>query len=275
MSERLKVHIRDNCFFNNQYPTRANPYFDWIWDRQPKQSEITVFSDEFLREAKYSKSKIKIAWLVEPPAIHSATYAYAASNHNEFDYIFTFSENLLKIDPRKFKRYYYGTTWITGGAAKIYPKTKMTNLIASPKRFAEGHKIRHDAANRFRGKVDLMGRGYAAFDPKVEGLKNYRYSITAENCRHNWYFSEKLLDCFFTGTVPIYWGFPDAIKLFNPEGIITFNKVEDLDSIISFLSLGDYQKRLPAIKENFERAKSYTCFERYMWENCLKELHIA
>lgn len=275
MSDRLEIHIRDNCFFNNQYPTRSNPYFDWVWDRQPKQSEITVFSDDFLGEAKNSKSKIKIAWLVEPPAIQKATYTYAASNHREFDYILTYSQKLLGINPSKFRRYYYGTTWITGGAAAIYPKNKMVNLIASPKRAAEGHKIRHEIAEKFRGKIDLMGKGYSSFDPKVVGLKDYRYSITVENCRYNWYFSEKLLDCFFTGTVPVYWGFPAIAEFFNPGGFIAFNNVGELKAIIESMSDEDYRKRLPAIKDNFERAKRYACFERYMWENCLKELKLA
>ncbi len=36
--------------------------------------------------------------------------------------------------------------------------------------------------------------------------KNHETHIQVENSQIDTYFTEKLLDCFLTGTVPIYWG---------------------------------------------------------------------
>ena len=39
-------------------------------------------------------------------------------------------------------------------------------------------------------------------------------------CSSDLYFTEKLLDCFATGTIPVYLGAPDIDKHFNKDGII-------------------------------------------------------
>jgi hypothetical protein len=46
------------------------------------------------------------------------------------------------------------------------------------------------------------------------------FSFAIENCRQPYYMTEKLIDCFITGTVPIYWGADYAIDFFNPDGMI-------------------------------------------------------
>ena len=46
------------------------------------------------------------------------------------------------------------------------------------------------------------------------------FSLAVENVAQDDYFTEKLLDCFLTRTVPIYWGCPNAAAYFDPEGIV-------------------------------------------------------
>ena len=50
------------------------------------------------------------------------------------------------------------------------------------------------------------------------------FSIAIENSRNGCYFTEKILDCFTTRTVPIYWGCPDIGDYFDMNVIITFNR---------------------------------------------------
>lgn len=261
----MNLHIRDSNFLSAQYPERHNPYLNWVWDRAPQDNDITLFSDCHLSEALTNKSRIKLAMILEPPVINSDAYKFVKSHYDKFDYIFTFDESCLSIS-EKFVYFPYGTTWIRESDRKVYKKTKMTSLIASNKRWAEGHQLRHSAAALYKDRVDLMGGGYQAIDSKLEGLVDYRYSITIENSRLNSYFTEKLMDCFATGVVPIYWGCPKIGDFFDLNGIIMFNSVDDLNAILSGISEEDYQSRMPAIEYNLKKVEQYTFFEKYIYE---------
>ena len=90
---------------------------------------------------------------------------------------------------------------------------------------------------------------------KALALAEYRYSITVENSKSENYFTEKLIDCFRMGTVPIYWGSESIKDYFNMDGIIYFEEISELDAIFAGLTEEKYVSMLPAIKENYELAK--------------------
>lgn len=68
--------------------------------------------------------------------------------------------------------------------------------------------------------VTLMGRSYAPFEHKHDGLAPFRFSVAIENIRVQGYFSKKLVDALLCETVPIYWGAPDVADYFDPGGMI-------------------------------------------------------
>jgi hypothetical protein len=112
--------------------------------------------------------------------------------------------------------------------------------------------------------MDIFGTGYNPVDNKLDTLKDYRFSIVIENTRKNHYFSEKLLDCFTTGTIPIYWGCESIGDFFNKKGIITFNNLDELYLILKKLNTDYYNELLPYVKENFEIVKKYKTPEDYL-----------
>ena len=128
-------------------------------------------------------------------------------------------------------------------------------MIASNKIMCQGHLYRQKIAKKVSHFVDIYGRGRKfELDSKIDGLRDYRFSIAMENGCYNTYFTEKILDCFFVGTIPIYWGTENINKIFNPKGIIF---LEDfMSDIDKFNFEEEYQNRTEAIKENFEIAKS-------------------
>lgn len=265
-----KIHIRDSNFFSEKNPTRENKYFEWVWDRSPTDSFLTVFTDCFINEGVNSRSRHRVAWLIEPPSISEKIYNRITNLIPYYEKIFTFSEKLLSVS-KKFIYIPYGTTWIHEGQKKIYQKNKNLNIIASSKKITEGHKLRHAIVEKYGKRLDAIGNGYKPFDQKVEGLRDYRYSIVVENSRINSYFSEKLLDCFFTGTIPIYWGFPKVIEFFDERGIIIFNNINQLEDIIKRISKEDYESKLNALENNFKKAFNYIDLEKSLWESGLKK----
>ena len=89
------------------------------------------------------------------------------------------------------------------------------------------------------------------------------FHIAVENSRHNYYFTDKIVDCFCTKTLPIYWGAPKIGDYYNEKGIITFDNEDELVDILNNLTPEDYYSRLEYINENYENAlKNSDFFER-------------
>ena len=63
---------------------------------------------------------------------------------------------------------------------------------------------------------------------KEKVFSNSQFGIAIENFSHRGYFTEKILNCFAQGTVPVYLGSPNVNKYFDHQGIITFSKIHDL-----------------------------------------------
>jgi hypothetical protein len=73
----------------------------------------------------------------------------------------------------------------------------------------------------------------------------------------NNYFSEKLMDCFTTETIPIYVGCPNIDKFFNIDGIIVAKDENDIIKICNSLDVDFYKSIEYSIKENKELCKKY------------------
>ena len=171
---------------------------------------------------------------------------------------------------------------------KIHKKDKLVSCVASNKSFLPGHHTRLDFVNSIRNnhKVDLFGRGINPVDSKFDALKDYAFSVAIEMIKVGdmyhadkqiWtekepLWSEKINDCFLTGTVPIYYGCDAIGDFFNTDGILIFDTKEELQDIIDNLSMEKYQSMLPAIKDNLERAKKYPLNNDDLYDHFFKDL---
>ena len=124
-----------------------------------------------------------------------------------------------------------------------------------------------------KSNIDLYGRGQKGktIEYKEEGLTEYRYSIVVENSNEKNYFTEKILDCFLTGTIPIYWGCPNLDSFFNINGVVIFRTVEELKTLLPTLDKNLYDSKIDTIKENFERARMYEINENLMYDLFTRE----
>jgi hypothetical protein len=61
----------------------------------------------------------------------------------------------------------------------------------------------------------------------------FHFSVVIENIKADYYFSAKLINCFVHGVVPVYWGAPSISDFFNQSGIIVFNTLEQVYSVVS------------------------------------------
>ena len=96
------------------------------------------------------------------------------------------------------------------------------------------------------------------------------YSITIENCRQKGYWTEKIVDCFATKTIPIFWGDDAVNDFFDSDGIIYFNDVKELGDILKDLENNGekiYNSKKAAIEKNFNLVETYRIPEDWMYLN--------
>lgn len=247
------LHVSDANFFRSDSANGIVAPRLFRWNREPS-TKPTIFTDQMIfSAAPSSTAETKFAWLLESPAYTWQCYQDIHKVQQNFDRVFTFHRPLLE-QYSHFEFFPIGGSWLHIPHRVLYPKTKMTSLLASSKNFMHGHSVRHDI--KARGlTVDYFGFGEGDhYENKHNALKDYRFSVVVENTKQDYYFTEKIIDAFVTGTVPIYWGCPSIGKFFNTEGMIIFDTIDELMRIVPALTVADYIKRLPAIRQNYALA---------------------
>jgi len=270
----MKINMFDNAFKHQGYSTLGQKpdKVEVVWEQRDWEG-VTFFTDDYLESPIVDQinSTVKVGWLLECKEYSPARYDNFENYMDKFDYVLTHDEYLLKTYPEKTKQNILGGCWIKKEDTKIHPKSKDASIIYSHKGFMQGHKLRHAIANRFGDKLGLYGNGSPnPVDYKLEALEDYRFSIVIENAKCNNYFTEKIVDAFATGTVPIYWGCPNIGEFFDTDSIIVFDTIEELSDILDNLSDELYMSKMDSLKKNLVRMEEYRNTEDYIYENHLK-----
>jgi glycosyltransferase involved in cell wall biosynthesis len=267
--------------------------FSYVYNQTDGEFDITLIQDMFIinyinGEIPINRGKI-VADIHEPRHLleHNTVYDLVLKNAEKFDLILTYDSDLLKLPNAVFrnggyevvlnKNVHTQTYPVLSDETlyKIYEKPKLVSFITSNKTITDGHKFRVSCVNLLRSNnldIDIKGVGYDEITGKLEALQDYKFSVAIENGIGDNYFTEKILDCFLTGTIPIYKGCKNISEFFNIDGILTFETENDLVAIVNNLSDSDYLSRLEHIKDNFERAKQYAYNNDQLFEKYFKTL---
>jgi len=242
---------------------KESKYVEWVRDNSIGE---TFYVDDTISQAfNDTIGGKKYAWILESKYIKSRIVEEVERNLqdylNTFDIIFTHNQQLLKLDS-KFKWCPAQGFWIQ--EPKIYKKTKMISMISSNKSMTEGQRLRLRWLEMIGDQIDVYGRGINEISLKEEGLCDYMFSVVVENGFYESYFTEKILDCFASGTIPVYMGSPDIGNYFNSEGIIPLTEEFDVSEDI-------YYDKMEAIKDNLERVRQYEILEDFIYLNYFKK----
>lgn len=90
----------------------------------------------------------------------------------------------------------------------------------------------------------------------AEEALRYMFHFAVENCRETRYFTEKLMRCFASMCVPLYYGDPEISEEFDPDGIILIDQGNWLD-VVNHLTPRDYFDRLEPMRRNYFRSMRY------------------
>lgn len=251
------------------------------WDRYNYGLPIHFYSHEkILNPVNMGKKNFGI--LVESESIYSGLYEKLIKKSeiiNNYNGIFTHSERLIK----KYNNCYFipgGAVWYGGTAGggdlkndAFLHKKKNISMVSSNKEYCELHKYRKTLAEYLLNKkiADIYGTINGGNEILIsESLKDYRYSVVIENCITNIYFTEKILNCFASMTIPVYIGAKKINDFFNEEGIIRIDpsmQYEEIEKILLKLNKETYDKKIEAVVDNYNRINDYLCIEDYIYNH--------
>ena len=137
-----------------------------------------------------------------------------------------------------------------------YPKDKVISAVCSAKRMRHtAHHFRYaliDHLMRTVPGLDWYGRKFRPIDRKYRLLDGYKYHLAVENHIAPNHWSEKLSDPLLCECLPFYAGDPEVGRILPPESFIPI-PIDDpaaAERIIkTAIANGEYEKRLPAIRE--------------------------
>lgn len=133
-------------------------------------------------------------------------------------------------------------------------KSRPLAWITSNLRRRAGHRARMAFLDQLRATVslDLWGRGFTPIDDKWDGLAPYRYALAVENHSTDYYWTEKLADCYLSWTMPIYYGCTNIDRYFPPESMIKIDITKPdaaIETIRAAIESDLYRERRDAIAE--------------------------
>lgn len=230
---------------------------NFVWVKDNSEHDISVYVDDGMRVGINSPKTNKFGWVFECEEVMDITDWVILNLDqvcNSYELIFTHNKRLLDLG-RNFIFMPGNAFWVD--EPKISKKNKLVSLISSSKSQTSGHRKRLSIMEKYKNEVDLYGRSVNPIQRKEQALDDYMFSIVVENAKYDNFFTEKILDCFAMGTIPVYWGTDTIDTYFNSEGII---KLTD-DFEVSSLSKNLYDSKLKAVEDNFQKVKEYEILE--------------
>ena len=173
----------------------------------------------------------------------------------KFDLVLTHNHKFLEFG-EPFVRMDYSSNWVERDPnyTSFFVKNKLVSFIYNSLNTSieKGYIFRTNVFNEIhtRNDVDIYGRGIHDIEFKTTGLNKYCFSIAMENYRSDYYFTEKLIDCILTETIPIYWGCPSIGELFDKRGILSFSNIDELNSILDKINCNLYDHMKPYVIAN-------------------------
>lgn len=244
---------------SNIYPDFPNLVIDF--DRK-----IELYMDSLNGFSSYSKS-FKIFYLNETVGVQELKY-WLIENYHLFDLIITHHQDILNSCPNSHLLV-RGTTWIQEFDLNSKKEFSISNL-AGEKNMLFGHKLRNQIHYK-QEKINIPKNFFVgnrpgspeAFDgnkvlvAEKNPMYTSQFNFAFENIKQDNWFTEKLIDCFVTKTIPIYYGCPNIEKWFNMDGIIVINTLQEAIDAANSLTEETYKNKLEAVEDNFLRAQQY------------------
>jgi hypothetical protein len=228
-----------------------------------RDDHVVAFMSSRIATVRMGSVRCRVSVLLrEPPIVQGRYYRIMPLLAGRFHRILTHSRALMdRIPSARFVP--HGGRWVGRVPDGIPEKPGRISMIASGRRKAPGHRLRHRIATWARSHapdLSLLGHGYRSLVDKADGHSPYLFSVVIENSREPGYFTEKIVDSLLCGSIPIYWGAPDIAAYFDPRGVIPCADETALQSAVASVGRADFDRMAEGLAANRRRAELYADF---------------
>jgi hypothetical protein len=239
-------------------------FFNFISNKYRAKAFIFNNYYPFFSKAKIAQlpkgNRILIMW--EPPSV--LVEMYQEDVLSLFDKIYTWNDDL--VDGKKFFKIQYKALRPMKESLVSFKDRKLLCMIASNYQFNQfkdelystRRAIVHELDQYPDETFDLYGKLWkdvaharGTIPSKLEVLEQYKFNICFENTKQPGYITEKIFDCFATGTIPIYYGATNIDEYIPNTCYIDyrqFTSVGDMVSYIEAISEEEYESYLKNIR---------------------------
>ena len=193
---------------------------------------------------KYNNT-IKIAFFTENqlPDLNYADYAVGLGHINHLDRFFTFPYFVYELNVRNIQIKDFEiirNETLNSEIRKKFCAAVITNPVGFRLNFLkELNKYKQiDMGGRFRNNVGGHVKN------KIKFLKDYKFSLAMENSEADGYTTEKIIDAFLAGTIPIYYGDYMVDDYINPKTYILIRDYRDMKKKIDYIKKIDNDDNL-------------------------------
>jgi len=146
--------------------------------------------------------------------------------------------------------------------------------------FGGGWQDQSRLPTRWKSRLSklLTSLDIARCEDKVAVMSNYRFALCFENIAYPGYVTEKIIDCFVAGVIPIYLGAPDIESLIPRDAFVDAREFIDLVNLEAYLSVFDDEKAIAMINAgraflSSECGNQYSNqgFARFVWKQVEKD----
>ena len=209
---------------------------------------FNVFGNKHLNK-KY-KNAIKIAIFTENyiPNLKEVDYAIGHYHINYLDRYFKYSVFLWED--------FNNIIQIRQKVLNSPIRNKFCAAVISNAHTSDGFRIRFiNELNKYK-KIDMGGKYKnnigKRIKNKIKFLLSYKFSISMENSNGDGYITEKIVQSFISGTIPIYYGDYMIDEYINPKSYILIRGINDIKTKINYIKEidNDDAKYKNILKEN-------------------------
>lgn len=230
-------------FYKNTFVQILSRKFKVVYSKNP---DYVIFGPFGLEHIKYKNAiKIFITGEVAMSDYNVADYGidfeYLAYNdrHLRYPYAFWNKTNFELAKNKHLQEFETGIrnkfcSYMVSMPTKDSPRDEFFKKLCEYKKVDSGG--RH---------LNNIGGGYIT--DKIEWLRNYKFNICFENAASAGYFTEKMIDAFAGGCVPIYWGDPSLLKPELVPSILSEYKINP-KAFINVQSFSSFDEAIEEIK---------------------------
>ena len=238
--------------------------------------------------------KFRIIALMEPfDYLKERMLQYLEEYQHCYDYIFTYHDDILKQYPNSLLSV-TPTTWISHPYEFRDKEFSISGIFGNKHNsqylpLLDGYIVRWNVFNS-KHKILPEKKFYLSTHSPIDDIEykdklvlgesknplfdsQFHLAIENTNLIRN-AFSEKIIDCFQTKTIPIYYGPENIGDFFNIDGILYAKSQEEIIEICNSITPETYFSMTSAIEDNYIRSMKYKSLESSMIEKTKKILKI-